>query len=156
MAGLIFLAQNTENALVAATAEHVLQVRAAANHPIKVLGWGIFFDGVSVVGEPVQVRLTGATTTGTFDNALTITGAYGSKICINGRSETIQATAHAICSAEPTPVQVFDVAEVHPQSGYEVRYPLGQEPIIAGGNWVGVECTAPAIVNARAKLIIEE
>jgi len=156
MAGLIFLAQCTEEALAAATAEHVLQVRAAANHPVKVLGWGVFFDGTSVSAEPVQVRVTGATTTGTFTNALTADSANGSKICINGRSETIQATAHADSTAEPTPVQIFDIAEVHPQSGYEVRYPLGQEPIIAGGNWVGIECTAPAIVNVRAKLICEE
>lgn len=156
MAGLIFLAQGTEEALGAATAEHVLQVRAAANHPVKVLGWGVYFDGTSVTAEPVQVRLTGATTTGTWTNAITTDGANGSKVCINGRAETIQATAHVDCTSEPTPVQVFDIAEVHPQSGYEVRYPLGQEPVVSGGNWVGIECTAPAIVNVRAKLICEE
>ena len=53
----------------------------------------------------------------------------------------------------------FDILEsynVHPQQGIAIMYPLGQEPIIGGGDRLGIICTAPAAVNCRAYAIFEE
>ena len=78
---------------------------------------------------------------------------------INAVSETIQSTALHTATAEPTTGDILDIAEVHPQSGYEVKYPIGQELIIPGGSRVGIICTnavGAVTVNCRAKLICEE
>lgn len=149
MADLRCTAQTAEIALVAATAKTVIQLLAPTNQRVKILGWGVFFDGTSVTGEPVQVRFLRQTTSGTM-SALTSYKQVG------GLSETIQTTATQNASAEPTPGDVLDVAEVHPQSSYEVKYPYGETPVINGGGRLGLECTAPAGVNVRAKIIFEE
>lgn len=149
MARLNGIAQTAEVALTAATAKTVIQLVAASNHRVAVLGWGVFFDGTSVTAEPVQVRLLRQTTAGTA-SALTPVALDGSV------GETIQTTAQHTATVEPTAGNVVDVAEVHPQQGYEVIYPLGQEVILAGGGRVGIECTAPAGVNVRAKIRFEE
>lgn len=148
MAGLNCIAQTSEIALAAATAKTVLQVVAASNHRVKVLRWGVYFDSTSGSAEPVQVRLLRQTTAGTM-SSLTPTK-------LSTYSETVQTTAQHTATAEPTPSDVLDIAEVHPQQGYEVIFPQGQEIEIGGGGRVGIECTAPAGVNVRAKIIFEE
>ena len=149
MAAFIGVVQVAEEALAAATAETVIQLVAAANHRVKVLRWGVFFDGTSVTAEPVQVRLVRQTDAGTA-SALTPVKLDDSL------AETLQTTAQQDFTAEPTAGDVVDVVEVHPQSGYEVIYPLGQEVIIGGGDRLGIECTAPDAVNVRAKIVFEE
>lgn len=149
MAALQFAATTAEVALSAAAAKTVLQVVAPANHRVKVLRWGVFFDGTSVTGEPVQVRLLRQTTAGTM-SANTPQKLDGSL------AESILSTAQDNASAEPTAGGVLDAIEVHPQGGYEMVFPPGQEPVIPGGGRLGIECTAPAAVNCRAKLVCEE
>lgn len=148
MADNPFIAQTAEVALTAATAKTVVQVSAPSNQRVKLLGWGLFFDGTSSSAEPVQVRLLRQTTAGTMSS---LTPAK-----LNTHSETLQSSASHTATAEPTAGDVLDVAEVHPQGGFEKIYPEGKEPRIAGGGRIGIECTAPAGVNVRAKLICEE
>lgn len=142
-------AVTAEVALSAATAKTVLQVVAAANHRVKVLSWGVYFDGTSSSAEPVQVRLLRQTTAGTM-SALTPTKRDDSI------GETLQTTAQHTASAEPTAGDVLEAKEVHPQAGYEKIYPFGGEVIIGGGDRLGIECTAPASVNARCEIVFEE
>jgi hypothetical protein len=71
-------------------------------------------------------------------------------------SETVQTTAQHTATAEPTASDVLDIAEVHPQSGYEVVLPPDMAIYVAGGARLGIECTAPATVNVRAKIVFEE
>ena len=139
----------TEEALAAATVETLIQLVAGANHSIKILGWGVFFDGISATAEPVQVELLRQTTAGT-SSALTLVKLNDS----NG--DTLDTTALQDFTAEPTASDILDMVEVHPQAGYEIKYPLGQEPICGAGDRIGIRATAPAIVNARAKIFFEE
>jgi hypothetical protein len=148
MAAIFCTAQCTEEALAAATAETIIQLVAASNHRIRVLGWGVFFDGTSATGEPVQVRLLRQTSAGT-SSALT-------PVANIPITETIQTTALQDFSAEPSASDVLDVIECHPQGGYEKWFPPGYEILVAGGARIGIECTAPAIVNVRAKFFFEE
>lgn len=149
MAGTIAIASTEgEVALVAATAKTVLRLTAATNRPIKILGWGIYFDGVNAAAQPIQVRARKSTTTGT-----------STAVTIRKRNETlgtIQTTSGKNFSVEPTDGDILDIVEVHPTSGYEVLYPVGQEPIISGGLRFGIKATAPAGVNCEAKIIFEE
>lgn len=142
-------AATAEIVLTAATAKTVVQLVAAANHRVKILGWGVFFDGTSTTAEPVQVRLLRQTTAGTM-TALTPTKRD------NSLSESLLSTAQHTATAEPTAGDLLEALEVHPQQGYQVLYPLGVEPIVGGGGRVGIECTAPAGVNVRATIIFEE
>ena len=142
-------AATTEIALTAATAKTVVQLVAAANHRVKILGWGVFFDGTSTTAEPVQVRLLRQTTAGTM-SALTPTKRDDSI------ADTLLTTAQHTATAEPTAGDLLEAIEVHPQQGYQVLYPLGVEPIVGGGDRVGIECTAPGGVNVRATVLFEE
>lgn len=148
MADLFGVAQTVEVALAAATAKTIIQLVAPANHRVKVLGWGVSFDGTSATAEPVQVRLLRQTTAGTM-SALT-------PVLTRTAAETIQSTAQHTATAEPTAGDVLDAIEVHPQGAYEKQCIPGQEFVIGTSGRIGIECTAPAIVNVRAKLFFEE
>ncbi len=149
MAAFIGVANIAEQALVAATAETVLQLVAASNHRVKLLSWGLFFDGVVVTDAPVEVRLMRQTTAGT--SAANTPRKYDDSI-----AETLQTTARDAFTAEPTSGDVLEVFEIHPQQGILVMYPLTQEPIIGGADRIGIEVTAPQVVNARAFMKFEE
>lgn len=148
MAGLDCVAQTAEIALTAATAKTVLQLVAPANQRLKIKGWGVFFDGTSASAEPVQARVLRQTTAGTMTSLTPV------KTCAG--SETVQATAQHTATAEPTAGDVLDVVEVHPQSGFEKQITPDMKMEVPGGGRVGIECTAPAGVNVRAKIFFEE
>lgn len=148
MAGIICVATTAEIALAAATAKTVVQIVAPANQRLKVVSWGVFFDGTSPSAEPVQVRLLRQTTAGTMTALTPVNQGVG--------SETIQSTAQHTATAEPTAGNVLRSREVHPQSGYECIFPLGQEVLVPGGGRLGIECTAPGTVNVRAEIVYEE
>jgi hypothetical protein len=150
MAGLIAEAVCASNALVAATAETLLQLVAAANHRDKLLGWGVFFDGVSPTGVPVLVELMRQTDAGTSS------ANTPRLVAPSGAAETIQTTARDSFTVEPTPSDILERRLVHPQQGFEIIYPQGGEPTIPGGGRIGIRCTAPAGVNAVAKMKFEE
>jgi hypothetical protein len=149
MARMFVAAPAPEVALVSGTAKTVLQVGTPANLRAPVIRWGVFFDGQSVTEEPVQVRLIRQSSSGTM-TTLSVQKLDGSI------SETPQSVAQYNASAEPTTGDVIDAIEVHPQTGYEMIYPLMQEPIIEGGGRVGIECTSSSAVNVRPKIVLEE
>ena len=149
MAAFLGVASVAEEALAAATIETIIQLVAAANHRVKILGWGIFFDGVSTTAEPIEVVLARQTTAGTAA-ALTPVKVDDSI------ADTLLTTAQQDFTVEPTTTDILAVVEVHPQQGYQILYPLGQELIIGGGDRVGLRATAPAVVNCRAVMYFEE
>lgn len=148
MAGLICIAQTAEVALVAATAKTIMQIIAPAQQRLKIKGWGVFFDGISGTDSPVQVRLLRQTTAGTVSSLTPVKQVAG--------NETVQTTAGHTATVEPTAGDVLDIAEVHPQSGYEKLIPFDMPLEVPGGGRIGIECTAPDVVNVRAKIIFEE
>lgn len=149
MAAFQGIAATAEVALAAATAKTVVQIVAPSNHRVKILGWGVFFDGIAGTAAPVEVTLSRQSTAGTMSS---LTPAKRD----DSLAETLQVTAQHTATAEPTTGDTVDSIEVHPQSGFEIVYPLGQEVICGGGDRIGIVCTAPAIVNVRAKIIFEE
>lgn len=149
MAAQQFQAVTAEVACVAATAKTVLQVTAPTNIRVKLLGWSVSFDGTSATAEPVVVRLLRQTTAGTM-SSLTPTKMDP------GTDETLQSTAQHTATVEPTAGDTLHRVNIHPQTGYETLYPLGQEKIIQGGGRVGIEVTAPANVNVIATMLCEE
>ncbi len=154
MADLRFAATTADVALVAATAKTVLQVQAPSGRRVRILGWSVSFDGQLVTAEPATVNLIRQAGAGTMT-------AYTSSdiATLNQVAEVVQSTVRHSATAEPAAASgqaVIDSALVHTQSGYEVKFPIGQEPIIPGAGYVGLVITAPQSVNVRAKLICEE
>lgn len=149
MAGVFFnVSTEGEVACVAATAKTVIRVTAPANQAVKVLGYGIYFDGVTAAAEPVQVRLRKSTTAGT---STAVTPRR-----VSGPSVTIQSTSGKNFSAEGTDGDIIHPIEVHPTSGYEKMFPMGQEVVLGGAERLGLKVTAPANVNCEAILFCEE
>lgn len=147
MAGLLCMAVTAE--VASGTSQiTVLQVAAPANQRLKLLRWGASFDGTSPVAEPVVVRLLRQSTAGTMTSLTPVNLGVG--------TETPQATAQHTATVEPTAGSVLDRVEVHPQSGFEVIFPLGQEVLIPGGGRLGIEVLAAATVNVVAKMMYEE
>lgn len=149
MSDLIWTAKTGEVSLSAATAKTVLQIVAPSNHRLKVLRWGVFFDGTTVGNEPVLVEIVRQSTAGTM-SALTLVKNDDSI------AETIQSTAQHTATAEPTSGDVIDIAKVHPQSPWVVLFPLGQELKVGGGDRLGIRCTAADAVQVVGMFVVEE
>lgn len=163
MAGMLeAVAPATVVALVANTAKTVLRVIAPANQGLELVEVGVFFDGVSVTGQPVLIELLGYDSTNDQGGASTaITTTYdstnGQIQVLNGAAWTPQISAKYNYTTEPTAVtKQYDVWEVHPQAGIDILLPLKQEIIVAGGVRLGLRCKAAAVVNVRPKFKLWE
>lgn len=148
MSGVFAAATTAEIALAAATAKTVLQIVAPTNQRLRVRRYSVAFDGVSPTAEPAQVRVLRQTTAGTMSSLTPVKLSAG--------SETVQATAQHTATAEPTAGDVLDAFECHPQSGFDVVLPADMPLEVPGGTRLGIEVTAPATVNVRAKFWFEE
>ena len=149
MAGLLCIAQTAEVALGIDTLLTVLQITAPTNQRLKIKRWGAFVDGISGTDAPVQVWLRRQSADGTFSAVTPVKQVAG--------SETVQTTSGHTATVEPTtPGDILDVAEVHPQSGYEAMIPFDMPIEVPGGGMLTITCKAPAVVNVRAKIIFEE
>lgn len=138
MAGVIAHVNSGEVALVATTAKSVLQIKAAAQQ--RVIVSAIRLMGKQPAGgtdTPIKVRLTRTTASfGTFSAA---TPAKNDP----SDSETLQTTAGANASAEPTATDGGLWWEVQPQAGVIELLMPGQEIKIPGGQAINLECTSP-------------
>lgn len=158
MAGLLCAVTTPEIVLVANTLKTVLQLMTGSNQRTKLKKWGIFFDGISPSAEPIQVRLLRQTTAiGGTPTAVT------PMVLVAGVAETPRASAaYSAGGTEPTAGDVLDVKQIHPQSGYEYSFLLGDELLLtndAGRSRVGIDCLVPvggATVNCRTVMWFDE
>ena len=138
-----------EQSLTAATAKTCLQLVAAAQHRVKVIGISIYFKDTVVTDTPVKCRVVRQTTAGTASAATVVKKD-------ENMGETIQTTAQKTFTAEPTITDELEVLEIHPQTGMKWYYPMGQEILIKGGNRLGVELTAAQNQTAVVNIEFEE
>lgn len=134
-----------EEALAAATAETLLQIRGSSSVKTKLIAWGVSFDSTSATAEPVLVRLARQTTDGTA------TGA--SEVKNDPDDPAALVTTFHSFSAEPTLGDVLEEYDIYPGGiPFVMQYPLGDEPVIDSDTTsrLAIVVTAPAIVNAVA------
>lgn len=148
MSDLYGVAATAPVAIGSGATRTVVQIAAPANHRVKILGWSVAFDGVNATAAPIRVRLLRQTSAGTM------TGFSPTKT--TPRAETLLVTAQHTATAEPVTGDLLDTIYVHPQQGYEVMYTPGQERVIGGGGWVGIEVLPVNGINAIAKIFFEE
>lgn len=153
MASIFSATNEGEEALAAATAETVIALIGAAAVKAKIIEWGVSFDGISAVAEPIQVALVRTTADDGTSTAATEV-QFG-----DPDGPTPNCAAKHSYSAEPTKAS-FNVAvyEVHPQAGIVMQYPMGREIGLDSSASAGlaIVCTAPAVVNVHAYIVWEE
>jgi len=153
MAGCIFTALTTAEGLLASSSmKTVLKVITPSSHAIKIKEWGVFFDGVSVTAEPVNVALCIYSTDETSWTNAAVTAVQRSGPAIVSQC-VIQTLA---TSSSHGSSGVLAGLEVHPQSGYQEKFGFGDEIVIGGAKAVGIQCTAATTVNVKATLVYEE
>lgn len=143
----------------------LLQLKPAANFPIKVIEWGISFDGFAAAA-PGKVELidTGtvfATVTAfaaadvaPFDdpNAPANTaGTSGVPLNLGTAASGYTASAEGTITA----TRLGDLQLIAPTGQYVKQFPLGREFAIVPGNCLRVRVTFSAAVNALAYVIFE-
>lgn len=140
-------------ALSAATAKSILGAKAHANSGLQLKKFWVAFDGVSASAVPVLVELCqctfGANPPGTNSTSVTPVQEYG-------RVLTAGFTAGKTWTTEPTTIAVAEEFLLSPNGGViAYQFPLGTEPDTALGEGLLLRCTAPAIVNVRASMLVE-
>jgi hypothetical protein len=151
MAAIYSITTEGEEALAAATAETLVQIRGVASLKARVVAWGVSFDSVTAADAPVVVDFLFQTTDGT--------GSAATEVAINPDEPVALVTGFHSFSAEPTPGGILESYNVPPQGGMIVReYPPGREPMLtnATSSRLGIRCTAPAVCNAVAWIQWEE
>jgi hypothetical protein len=138
MAALLLHASSGEQAL--ANGKTLCQLVAAANDRLRVQGWGIFIKGTSATDPPVLVQVLRQTTAGTMTASNTLIQKKN-----DVDTETIQTTFQTNATVEPTGTNIVEAAEVHPQTGYRIFYPMGQEIIIPNGERLGWKVTSATL-----------
>jgi len=130
-------------------AKTLLQLIAPANQGIAITKVAISFRGVNNTHAPITVELLRQTTAGTVTSATPVRRE-------GHQNSTLQATGGKNASAEPTPGDVLEVWDVHPQTGLDYIIP-DQAPITIGpGGRLGLRVTSANDIACDASIAFEE
>lgn len=138
------------------TIKSLLQVATPITRGIKVIEWGISFDG-TVANTPGVVELIQTNVTATLTAGVTPT-IWGwpnapASLCVPGTS----ATGHtASTEGTITSTQIYDAQYISPTSQYIKQFPLGREPWIDKSSFLRIRVKFGTAVNAICYIIWEE
>jgi hypothetical protein len=138
-------------ALAAATAKTVVSYVAGTGAATPLVELVLSFDGTTSSAAPVLVELC------TYDVTTPGTRTTGTAAQIGGIRGSVFSTVFHTYTAEPTVlVTAYQWLVPAYQGSLYIQFPLGREPEPAVSQGYAVRCTAPAVVNVRATLVIEE
>lgn len=140
----------------------MLQVKASATKPLRVIEWGISFDG-SAAATPIKVELLET------DVAATVTASAAADIvkfdseAINGGDPTtnlipVGTTSTGYTSTSEgsiTTVRMFDAQLIAPTNQYVKQFPLGYQPVVQVSKFLRIRVLAGAAVNAYCYVTVE-
>ncbi len=143
-----------EQTLATVTTKTLLQLVAATNHPIVVIGWGISFNSIAAADPAVAVRPQIQTSAGTSAD-------YSASIRRRDRLQagTLDVTARNAFTVEPSKTDDYPTVFVPAQSGYEVWWPEEGWIVLAAGERLGLEMisgTLAASIQAAGQLAFDE
>lgn len=154
MAATVFSFNISSVPLAATVAKTVAQIKAPTNQRVRLLKFGVSFDGITNTNVPCRVRIVRQTSPGTGLVAGTANLHEGD---LTLTPNTSVATGSLTTQTEPTQTLVMFEQVVHPQGGnYNEIAVQGQEIIIPPGMWLGFEVKAPAGVNVSGTVTCEE
>jgi len=134
----------------------LLQVQPSATNIIKVVEWGISFNGsAAAAGIECELLETGAIAATVTASAAADIVPLDAEALANGTVSTnliqIGTTATGYTSTSEGSIvatRVFDVQLVQPTNQYIKQFPLGLEPVIQVSKFLRIRVTAAAAVNA--------
>lgn len=140
----------------------LLQVKPGATQYLRIVEWGISFDG-SAAATPIKVELL------EVDVAATVTAHVAAGIvkldalAIGAGDPTTDiievgtsATGYtATAEGSITTSRMLDAQLIAPTNQYVKQFPLGREPILKAGQFARIRVTAGAAVNAYCYMIVE-
>ena len=137
-----------------ASLKTLLQVATPSTTNIRVIGWGVSFDGTSVSGAPgvctlIDVNVAATVTTLTPEK-------WGnddqqSSLCVGGASATgYNASAEGTITAS----RILDSQNIHPQNGYSLWFP--KRPLVKASRFLRIRTTFGATVNCIPWILFEE
>jgi hypothetical protein len=134
-------------AVVAATAETLIQLRGSTTTNAQIRGWWVSCAGAVATLVPVRVRLLRQTTDGT--------GSAATEVKLDPNSVAATCTAFHSFTAEPTAGEVIEDVYVPQYNGlYRVEYPdnVLDSPMLlaAATSRIGIEITSPDNLNVLA------
>lgn len=140
----------------------MLQVKPSATATMKIVEWGISFDG-SAAATPGKIELmesdVAATVTATavaditkYDGAALMGGDPTTNLIVVGTT----STGYTSTSEGTTTVsRMFDLQYVAPTGQYVKQFPLGREPLLQVSKFARIRVTFAAAVNAYCYMIVE-
>lgn len=157
MARLLGACSVTSTALVAATAQTLIQMAAPTNQRCAIYEYEISFDGTNSANTPANVLITRQSNAGTFTNTTV------APVKINdpsGTLETLQLNYQTVATVEPTIAGGSTLKNYFlPVFGgsQSLQFaPWTSELTIMGGTRVGFKLTAAQNVNASMTASYEE
>lgn len=137
----------------------MLQLKAF--NVIKVIEWGISFDGAAA-GAGIEAELLdtgtvfGTVTASADADIAKLEGADQAVASVAGLTLSTSGTGYT-CTSEGsiTAVKMFDAQFIQPAGQYVKQFPLGREPRIIVGNCARIRVKAAAAVNAICYMIID-
>ncbi len=134
----------------------LLQIATPSTRGIKVIEWGISFDGFTAAA-PGIVELLQTDVAATSGTSLTPT-VYGdpnapASLCVGGTGSTCYSP-----SAEGTiaATRVFEAQHIAPTNQYVKQFALGREPWVPVSKFLRIRVKFAAGINALAYIIWEE
>lgn len=138
----------------------LLQVRAIAAAQMRIIEWGISFDGSAaatpIICELIDTATVFATVTAhaaagviPFDDPNAPTPSTFFTLSTSGTG--YNASGEGTITAS----RMFDAQLVAPTNQYIKQFPLGAQPKIAAGRSLRIRVTAGASVNALCYVIVE-
>lgn len=149
MARLEGSARTTGQAVAAATVETIIQLVAATNYRVAILGYGLGGRGTSNTEEPGVIELLRQTTAGT-------SAALTPRRLQDTITEALQTTARDTITVEPTAGDLLRVHTVHPQAALDIRDAFSREIIIGTAGRVGLRATYAQAQTLDAYMDFEE
>lgn len=141
----------------------LLQVQSSATMGLKIVEWGISFDGAAhaagikceLIETDVAATVTAHVTAGIV--RLNADAVQGGDPVTNRILVGTEATGYTASAEDTTTAsRVFDVQLVSPAGSYLKQFPLGREPYMKPGSfWTRVRVTAAAAVNAYCYIVVE-
>jgi hypothetical protein len=130
-----------------------------ATRTLRVVEWGISFDGTNASNTPIKCELLQT------DVAATVT-AYGAGDVVKYSNPSEDASTATLSTAASgynasaegtiTATRVGDAQLVNPTTGYDMQFPLGREFLVVANKYLRIRVTAGASVNAYPYIVWEE
>lgn len=137
------------NAVAAATVETLIQLLAAANHRVALLGYNLGGNGTSNTEGPGLIQIVRQTTAGTA-SALTLVKGDDSI------AESLLTTGQELFTAEPTLGDILRPHTVHPQASISIMDSFSREYIMGGGDRIAMRANYPEAQTLDAGMDFEE